>query len=132
MLAFEARSGFILTGVLAFFACLTFACDSGTEGGAIVPAPIDSAKVVVLDSNPPKYTVEIVAGLPDGCSSPADHAVKHDGLVFDISVRNRHTGADACTAIYGQYELTLPLDDVQTGQPYTVKVNDQTLSFVAE
>jgi hypothetical protein len=122
----------VLGGILSLLAFLAVACDSGTDGGAIVPAPIDSAKVVVLDSNPPKYTVEIVAGLPDGCSSPADHAVKRDGLVFEITVRNRHTGADACTAIYGQYELTLPLDDVQTGQPYTVKVNDQTLSFVAE
>ena len=86
----------------------------------------------MLDTSPPRYTVEILAGLPDGCSSPGDHSVKHDGNTYDIEVRNRHTGAEMCTAIYGQYELTVTLDDVRAGQPYTVKVNDKTLSFVDE
>jgi hypothetical protein len=119
----------------AIFILLTFilvACDSNGNSGQLIRAPIDSAKVVVLDTNPPRYTVEILAGLPDGCSSPGDHSVKHDGNTYTIEVRNRHTGAEMCTAIYGQYELTVALDDVRAGQPYTVKVNDQTVSFAAE
>jgi hypothetical protein len=121
-----------LAAVIVVLTAIAVACDSDGDGGQLIRAPIDSATVVVLDSNPPQYTVKIVAGLPDGCSSPADHSVKHDGLVYEIEVRNRHTGAEVCTTIYGQYELTVALDDVQAGQPYTVRVNDQTLSFVAE
>jgi hypothetical protein len=122
----------LVAAVFAVVAALLVACESDGNGGQLVLAPIDSAKVVVLDTNPPRYTVEILAGLPDGCSSPGDHSVKHDGNTYTIEVRNRHTGAAMCTAIYGQYELTVALDDVRAGQPYTVRVNDQTLSFVAE
>ena len=122
----------LLPAVFTVLTALHVACDSGGNGGQFVLAPIDSAKVVVLDTNPPRYTVEILAGLPDGCSSPGDHSVKHDANTYTIEVLNRHTGAEMCTAIYGQYELTVALDDVRAGQPYTVKVNDQTLSFVAE
>ena len=123
---------YVLTAVLTVLASMALACDDNGGGVNTVRAPIDSATVIVLDSNPPKYTVDIIAGLPDGCSSPARHSVKKDGLTYEVEVLNRHTGAEVCTTIYGQYELAVELDDVQAGQPYTVKVNDQTLSFVAE
>ena len=123
---------YVLAAALTVLAAMAVACDDNDGGANTVRAPIDSATVIVLDSNPPKYTVDIIAGLPDGCSSPASHSVRRDGLTYEVEVLNRHTGAEVCPAIYGQYELAVELDDVQTGQPYTVKVNDQTLSFVAE
>jgi hypothetical protein len=123
---------YVLAAAVTLLAVAVVACDDNGGGGNTVRAPIDAATVIVLDSNPPKYTVDIIAGLPDGCSSPASHSVRQDGLTYEVTVLNRHTGAEACTAVYGQYELAVELDDVQAGQPYTVKVNDQVLSFVAE
>jgi hypothetical protein len=123
---------FVLFAVVTLVALVTAACDDNGGGGNTVRAPIDAATVIVLDASPSKYTVDIIAGLPDGCSSPASHSVRQDGLTYEVIVLNRHTGAEACTAVYGQYELAVELDDVQPGQPYTVKVNDQVLSFVAE
>jgi hypothetical protein len=123
---------YVLAAALTVLAAMNVACDDNGGGGNTLQAPIDSATVIVLDSNPPKYTVDIIAGLPDGCSSPASHSVKKNGLTYEVEVLNRHTGAEVCTAIYGQYELAVELEDVQAGQPYTVRVNDQVLSFVAE
>jgi hypothetical protein len=120
-----------LAAIITVLAAMAIACD-GNGGGNTLPAPIDSATVVVLDSSPPKYTVDIIARLQDGCTSPASHSVRRDGLTYEVTVLNRHSGAEVCAAIYAQYELAVELKDVQSGRPYTVKVNDQVLSFVAE
>jgi hypothetical protein len=124
-------SRYVVAALFAVLAATAVACDDGGSNNT-VRAPIDSATVIVLDQSPPQYTVDIIAGLPDGCSSPGSHSVRRDGLTYEIEVLNRHSGAEVCAAVYGQYELAVELGGVQTGQPYTVKVNDQVLSFVAE
>jgi hypothetical protein len=108
-------------------------CDANNDQSQLRQAPIDSAQVVALDSSPTRYTVEILAGLPDGCSSPATHSVTRDGKAFHVEVLNRHTGAQQCTAIYGMYRLTIALEgECESGAPYTVKVNDKELTFTAK
>ncbi|HEX5140772.1 MAG TPA: hypothetical protein VFX19_07495 [Dehalococcoidia bacterium] len=108
-------------------------CDADDNDSLLQPAPLDSAQVVALESSPPRYTVEIVAVLPDGCSSPGGHSVKRDGTSFQVDVLNRHTGTQQCTAVAALYRLTVSLDgDFEIGTPYTVKVNDRSLTFTLE
>jgi hypothetical protein len=97
------------------------------------PAPIESLEIVVLDSSPPVYVAEIVAGLPNGCYERGDHRVERDGNTFVITVRNtvpRDLSAISCAAIYGTYNLTVELgSDLEVGETYTVDVNGTTTSF---
>jgi hypothetical protein len=99
-------------------------------GAVVDAAPIDEAEIVTTGS-PPRYSVHIVAGLSSGCSQPGSQDVSRRGDVIQIDVRN-YVMEGLCTQIYGTYELTVPLDDLQRGTEYTVYVNDQTLNFTAE
>ena len=98
----------------------------------IVPAPIDRLEVVVRESFPPQYALQVTAGLASGCVRPATHEVTRQGATITVRVLNAVTRNVVCTLIYGSYELNLNLgSDFQPGRTYTVNVNDKTLSFTA-
>jgi hypothetical protein len=99
------------------------------------PAPIDGLDISVAESFPPQYFVHVQAGLPSGCAKQYGFEVSRDGDVITISVLNS-VPADPgtiCTAIYGIYELNIPLgSDFDSGHTYTVRVNDQETTFTAQ
>jgi hypothetical protein len=122
------------------------ACGDGNEdqrdptsqpaGRTVVDAPIDGAEILQLESFPVQYNLRIVSGLPSGCAEfdKAEITSRSDG---EIVVRVTNTlPADpniACTAIYGTKETTLPLGtDFESGQTYTVRVNDSRVEFTAQ
>jgi hypothetical protein len=113
---------------------LAAACSSSGEGGArLEEAPIESIEIVSRDSAPPHYSAQIVAGLPDGCTSQGRHDVTRDGRTFNIRVLNTHTGAEVCAAIYGTYRISVDLGSgLQSGAQYTIRVNDESATFTAE
>ena len=96
------------------------------------PAPIDELDVRIAESFPPQYFVYILAGLPSGCVEQYTHTVARSGNDVIIEVLNSAPdGTPFCTAIYGQYELNLPLgSDFVSGQDYTVIVNGGDAEFV--
>ena len=98
------------------------------------PAPIDGVDVLSLDSFPPQYVVNIEEGLPSGCAERYRHDVTGSGNVIDIVVLNSQPdGSPACTLIYGMYQLNINLgSDFTPGQTYTVRVNDQQVTFAAQ
>jgi hypothetical protein len=90
------------------------------------PAPIDQLDVRIAESFPPQYFVYIQAGLPSGCAQQYTHSFTVSGNLIEVEVLNSFPeGNPICTAIYGTYELNIPLgSDFVSGETYTVSVND--------
>lgn len=103
----------------------------------VVKAPIESAEVLVLESFPPQYRLHVVSGLPSGCAA-FDHwtvDLDEESKTFTVELFNSvpAEGADVvCTMIYGMIEHSIPLENVESGATYTVKVNDFTTTFEAQ
>ena len=93
-----------------------------------VLAPIQSAKILTLESYPEQFIVEIVSGLPSGCATFVRADVTQDGTDITITVYNSVPAPDqliACTAIYGLHDENVGLgSDFDRGTTYSVLVND--------
>ena len=100
------------------------------------PAPIESVAMRIAESFPPQYFVEILYGLRNGCIEPDDYEVTRDGNRIDIAVTVLAPAPEVnilCTQIYGTGTYNVALGtDFQPGDTYTVNVNDQTTTFVAQ
>ncbi|HEU0074479.1 MAG TPA: hypothetical protein VFS30_10745 [Dehalococcoidia bacterium] len=100
-----------------------------------VEAPIDGLEVLTLESFPPQYMLHVQAGLPSGCAEQYGSEVERVGDVITITVLNTIPADEnvACTAIYGMYEFNMGLgSDFESGETYTVRVNDQEITFTAQ
>ena len=98
---------------------------------ADTPAPVESVKVVVSETDPTLYTLQIVSGLPGGCAKFKDYTTSLDSNTFTVNVTNL-VPADPvpCTMIYGRHEGKVSLDYLTSGEAYTVVVNGKlTNSF---
>ena len=102
----------------------------------VVEAPIEDFEVLFLESFPVQHRLRVVSGLPSGCAAFEDIEVVRDGTTFTVTVTNTMPAPDqniACTMIYGYHESTVDLgSDLEPGTEYTVHVNDQTTTFVAQ
>lgn len=135
-----------LIGVLGLLALgLAAACDGDDDatptpvGGerVEVEAPVESFELLILESFPPQYNVEIVSGLSNGCHLFERYEVERDGSSTDIKITVWNTipeGDDiACTDVYGIHEGTASLgSDFESGTEYTLTVGDLTETFVAQ
>jgi hypothetical protein len=103
-------------------------------GRHTVAAPIDQLDVLVLESFPPQYMLQIAAGLPSGCAKQDSHTVSRVGDTITVTVLNSMPNRDPpCTMIYGSYELNINLgSDFLSGSTYTVHVNDKVTTFRAQ
>lgn len=100
-----------------------------------VPAPIDALEVLIRESFPPQYSLQIVSGLPSGCAAFERIEVERDGNTFNVDVINTMPEPNsniACTMIYGTMEHAVALEGIESGVEYTVNVNDQTTTFVGQ
>ncbi len=91
-------------------------------------APIETAELVVRDSQPPRYAVRVRSGLPSGCAKFERIDVARDGYVVNLSVWNTVPSdpAVACTMIYGVAEHLAELGgDFMRGEAYAVHVNGE-------
>ncbi|MDA0256986.1 MAG: hypothetical protein O3C25_04495 [Chloroflexi bacterium] len=101
-------------------------------------APIHELEMRVAESFPPQYFLGVVSGLPSGCARLAGSDVANDGTTIRVTVSNRVPAPGvlvACTAIYGYAESTVALGtgaDFTSGVTYTVLVNGERTSFVAQ
>jgi hypothetical protein len=103
-------------------------------GRHTVAAPIDGLDVLVMESFPPQYMLNIRAGLPSGCAKQDSHSVSRVGNTITVTVLNSMPNGDPpCTMIYGTYELNINLgSDFLSGSTYTVRVNDKMTMFRAQ
>jgi hypothetical protein len=100
-----------------------------------VAAPIDGLDVLVRESFPPQYSLQILSGLPSGCAAFERLDVERDGNTFNVDVINTMPEPNAniaCTMIYGTMEHAVALEGIESGVEYTVNVNDQTMTFVGQ
>ena len=95
------------------------------------PAPIESVKVAVSDSNPPVYTLQVTSGIPGGCVKFNGYETIQVGDSIEITVTNLQPAeAVPCTAIYAQHEGHVVLDGgFVPGQSYTVVVNGNLTNY---
>src|SRR5690554_873433 len=100
-----------------------------------VKAPIENAALLIRETHPAQYAVQITSGLPNGCASFERVEVSSEGRSFNVAVWNS-LPADpriACTMIYRTTVNTAELGNALIpGQQYQVTINDDTrLEFTA-
>lgn len=101
----------------------------------VVAAPIDEIEIQVMESFPPQYAVRIVSGLPSGCAAFHELTTARDGNTITITVTNTVPASDEviCTMIYGMKEHNVNLgSDFVSGETYTVTVNGESETFIAQ
>jgi hypothetical protein len=102
-----------------------------------IPAPILSAEVVVAESFPVQYFLQIESGLRNGCIEFNGYEVQREGQSITVTVTNLEpadTGI-ACTEEYRTVTTNIWLGnalDFDAGTTYTVLVNDVATSFTTE
>lgn len=119
--------------------CEPFAGEDDGDGAGTATrlelAPIDDVQLIVRESAPPQYALQVTSGLPSGCAEFHSATVERDGDTITVTVQNRMPASPdvVCTMIYGTHEETVELgSDFVSGREYTVKVNDRTLTFTAQ
>ena len=103
----------------------------------IAESPIESTDVVILESDPPQYQLNVVSGMPkgSGCSQFNGYEIRREEVNRIDVVITHHQVADpnvVCTADYPTVETYVPLgSEFEPGAEYTVTVNGDTVrSFV--
>jgi len=99
-------------------------------------ALFEGATMVVAESYPPQYFLQVKYGLPNGCARPGGHEVSRQGKSVALTVYYE-TPADPnilCTQNYRIGDLSIALgSDFTPGQGYEVVVNGKkALTFTAQ
>jgi hypothetical protein len=100
-----------------------------------VEAPIEGLEILTLESFPPQYMLHVQAGLSSGCAEQYGSEVERVDDVITVTVLNTIPADEkvVCTMIYGTYEFNMSLgSDFESGETYTVKVNDKEIRFTAQ
>ena len=60
--------------------------DEGTYDPILVEvlAPIESVEVLIMESFPPQYSVDVVSGLPNGCTPFCGYRLERNGDMIQI------------------------------------------------
>lgn len=98
-------------------------------------APIESIDILIRESFPPQYSLQITSGLPSGCAAFERTDVSREGNTFTVTVLNTMPAPNSdvmCTMIYGYYDQAVTLEGIESGVEYTVNVNDQSLTFTGQ
>ena len=111
----------------------------GLRDSFIAESPIVNAEIMVLESAPPQYQLNVVSRLPAGssCSQFDGYEIRRGESNEIEVVVTHHQVADPkaiCTRDYPAVETVVPLgSDFEPGEKYTVRVNSDTVtSFVAQ
>ena len=101
-----------------------------------VPAPIESVEIHIAESYPPQYFAEVVSGLPNACVEFHSYEESRSGNEIRIAVYNlrpKPSQQIACAEIFQTHRVNIPLGtDFQSGETYTLKVNETTETFTAQ
>ena len=100
-----------------------------------VLAPIESVQIMVLESFPEQYVVQVVSGLPSGCAAFSHSEVSQDGSEISIEIYNtvpspEQSAVISCLAIYGLHDENVALgSDFDRDTQYTITVNGEAAGF---
>ena len=96
------------------------------------PAPIDNLELMILESFPLQYQLQIKSGLPNGCVRYGGYFMMREGATIRIEMVNwKPSDPDViCTEQYGTVETVISLgSDFDFDTTYTVDVNGTRLAF---
>lgn len=104
------------------------------EGRALVPAPIEDLSLVIRESYPPQYVLQVTSALPNGCAAFEGYTIDRQGSTISIEVWNSQpTQSVPCAMLYGYFPFSIELGtDFSSGQHVTVDVNGRVLGFTAQ
>jgi len=108
--------------------------DAGYEVVEVL-APIDSVQIMVLESFPEQYVVQVISGLPSGCATFSHSEVTQDGSDIKIDIYNTVPAPEqlaviSCIAIYGLHDENVSLgSDFDGDTRYTVTVNNEPAGY---
>jgi hypothetical protein len=93
-------------------------------------AVVDTAEVLMLESNPVQVSIQVKGSLGDACTRLGDVDVQRDGNAFLINVGTLRPRGRMCAQVISNFEtrVALPLAGLQKGV-YAVKVNTVERSF---
>ena len=113
----------------------------GLSNSHVALSPIESADLVILEMDPPRYNVVVTSALPRGssCSQFNGFAIERSasGRRIDLLVTH-HEVSDpnaVCTEDYPTVDITIPLGkNFESGEEYHVFVNgsDSPITFQAQ
>ena len=99
----------------------------------LVPAPIEELELLVLESFPLQYQLQIKSFLPNGCFRYGGYFMMRAGATISIEMVNWGPSAPRvvrCTQVFGTVETVVSLgSDFDSVTTYTVDVNGTELSF---
>lgn len=105
----------------------------------LVPAPIVKVgEVVIAESFPPQYFVQITSAQPNGCNRDAGWEVEIEGTSVAVTVSNSEPADLSVVLCIAQYSETtnnvrLGSDEFQSGVEYSLTVNGEAHgTFVAQ
>ena len=96
---------------------------------------MESVEVLILESFPPQYRLNVVSGLPNACISFSGYYLDKQDNVLNIDLLNWEPvdSAPGCAEIYRTVETGISLgSDFQPGESYILVVNDVTEILVAQ
>ncbi|NQW17975.1 MAG: hypothetical protein HQ478_10875 [Chloroflexi bacterium] len=98
------------------------------QGFKLEAAPVELVEVMILESFPPQYVVNVTIGLPSGCHEFNSFQVKRDERIVSIQILNQTPAEPSiCTLIYGLHELSVPLEGpFEAGVEFDVLVNGES------
>lgn len=99
-------------------------------------APIVGVDLLIMESFPVQYAVQITSGLPNGCAQFGEIEWAREGNVIKILVINQvddGAGTLACSMSYGMVDNTIQLGtDFEPGETYILVINGEEEEFVAQ
>lgn len=99
-------------------------------------AVIESVSIRVAESYPPQYFVDVAVGLPNACVEFYGYEEDRDGTTITVTVYNLEPSPSsqvACAEVYTTHEFVVALGtDFQSGETYTLNVNQTVTTFVAQ
>ena len=115
---------------------VVWADDRELEPGMVLaPAPIENLELLVLESFPLQYQLQVNSSLPNGCFRYGGYFMMRAGTTISIDMVNwgpSDPRVVRCTQVFGTVETVVSLGsdfDFDFDTTYTVDVNGTVLAF---
>ncbi len=125
------RMIFLLVIALAVSSLSSSISCSPRDEYEIKPAPIHELKILFAESYPVQVMLYIKGGLADSATELNEIKVeKRLGNIIPVTVTTKRLKGAVAAQVYGYFERTVNLgSSFNSGEAYTVRVNDMTVDF---
>lgn len=97
----------------------------------IRPLQVTRVDVRIAESFPPHGFAEVTGLLADSCTEALEPTVQRDGDVITVTILSQRPRDAICAMVVREYHVTVPLDALEPGRQYTLRVNDVETVFSA-